>query len=96
VEIDEDTSFSVGDFLGANAVALFQVEAGVIYLSITDIAGSSKALNSGTVGAVVVQGLSVGQCVFTIAIDDLRFIDAAGADVELADLEATEVSLSVQ
>lgn len=96
VGVDEHAAFLSGDFFGANTVALFQIEPGVMYLSITDIADNSKALKSGLVGTVALQGLSAGQCDFMVSVDDLRFIDATGADMVVKDLEISDVSLTVQ
>lgn len=96
VEVDESSAFLAGEFFGTNEVVLFQVEPGVMYLSITEIADNGKALRSGLVGTVAMQALSAGQCDFSISGDDLRFIDATGADVEIQNLEITDVFLTVQ
>ena len=92
VVVDEDTGFLIGDFMSADALALFQIQGRVLYLSLTDIGGTSKALKSGSIGTVTVEGMNADQCDFTIAVEDFRFIDAAGGDVLVTDLQVSGVS----
>ncbi len=95
VTIDEANGFTPGDFLGADTIALFQVEAGVIHLAIVDISTNEKTMTNGSLGTITIQGLSAGQCGFTIDMNELRFIDAQGENLEFLDLDVLDVSFTV-
>jgi hypothetical protein len=96
VNIDEETGFVVGDFIGNEAIALFQIEDEMIYISVTNIADKGKSLRSGAIGDILFSGASQGQCEFTVDPEDLRFIDATGAEMAVNGLEMTGIVVNIQ
>ena len=56
---------------------------------------SDKGMMSGSIGEVVVEGVAAGQCTFSVNLEDVRFIDATGEDLEISDLGVAGVSLIV-
>jgi len=96
VEISEGTAFSTGDFFGPDALAFFKVEPGVVHLSVTGIAGRSKALRSGDVGTITVQGRTPGECRFTVPREHLAIIGPSGSEIPTESLVVSGTSLSIK
>jgi hypothetical protein len=96
VAIDEDDGFAIGGLLGADAIALFQVEAGVVHLAVSGIAPEGKSYRSGLLGEMRVDGVAAGSSLFRIQPDQLVFIDESGEDLPVDGLEIEAVTLSVE
>lgn len=94
--VREQDAFSLGGWFGADALALLQVEDGVIYLAVTRIASNGSEKASGSVGDIAFHTQGSGQIDFTINHSDVRFIDANGQDVEVPDLAIGEATLVVE
>jgi hypothetical protein len=95
VDVADGSAFSSGDILGANVVSLFRVESGVIYLAITRLANNAKTVKTGALGTIAIRGLSAGQCAFTVAAEDVHFVDAAGGAIAAPGLAVTGASVVV-
>ncbi|MBU2501953.1 cohesin domain-containing protein [bacterium] len=96
VEVEENDGYAPGGFLGSDALGIFQVDDGVIYLSLTDINDNGKALRSGSVGTITIRGLAPGVCHFMIDPENVRFIDATGTEVFVEGLELGEAMVTVE
>ncbi len=94
--IREQDAYGPGVYFGTDALALLQVDDGIMYLAITRIASKSADKNSGLVGEIAFNAQQNGQCDFIVNIDDVRFIDANGQNVEIPDLAIRETTLTVE
>ena len=95
VEVDT-LSFVQGSYFGTNAISLFQIMDDKIHLSISAIHGDAMVNGTGQLAAFEVTGLSSGTSTFTIAPEELHFIDDNGNEMDITDyLEVRDLTVTV-
>jgi len=92
---DSQTNW-IGNLWSSSAIGLFEVESGIVYLSITQIAGSGNVSGDGTIMELDLTAEQVGVASLTLIQSDLVFYDVNGAEVTMSELEIDGVSITIE
>ncbi|NQV16527.1 hypothetical protein HQ531_13780 [bacterium] len=86
----------IGDVWSGNAIGITEMEDGLIYSSITQIAGDDLVEDNGELLSINFVGDETGEAVFEIQSDELFFYDEDGAQIIIDDLTIHSDSISVE
>lgn len=94
--IGDDQAGWIGNLWSSSAVGLLEVESGIVYLSITQIAGSGSVSGDGIVLSLDVTAEQSGVTALDLIQSRLIFYDENGAEITMSDLEIEGVSITIE
>lgn len=96
--IDDSQTNWIGNLWSSSAIGLFEVESGIVYLSITQVAGggSVSVSGDGIVMELEVTAEQAGVASLNLIQSDLVFYDENGAKITMSDLEIEGVSITIE
>ncbi len=92
---DSQTNW-IGNLWSSSAIGLLEVESGVAYLSISQIAGSGNVSGDGTIMKLEITAEQVGVASLNLIQSQLIFYDESGAEITMSDLELEGASITIE
>jgi len=94
--ISADQSDWIGSVWSSSAIGFLEVESGLVYVSITQIAGTSDVSGDGTVLTLDLTAEQAGVASLDLIQSHLVFYDAEGAEITMSDLELEGTSITIE
>jgi len=94
--IGGDQSDWIGDVWSSSAIGLIEVESGIVYLSITQVAGAGNISGNGTILSLNLTTEQAGVASLDLVQSQLVFYDSNGGEVPMNDLEIEGASITIE
>lgn len=94
--ISADQSDWIGSVWSSSAIGFLEVESGLVYVSITQIAGTSDVSDDGTVLTFDLTAEQIGVASLDLIQSHLVFYDVDGAEITMSDLEIEGASITIE
>ena len=94
LSLDDSQSDWIGNSWATSAIGLLEEDSGIVYLSISQIAGSEN-VDGGTIFTIDFTAEASGTAVLDFLTDYLVFYDEDGSEIVFTDLEVEGVSVTI-
>jgi len=94
--IRDDQSNWIGSIWSSSAIGMLEVESGIIYLSITQVAGAGNVSGDGTVLTLEFDTRQAGIASLDLIQRDLVFYDKDGAELAMNELKIEGVDITIE
>jgi len=94
--IDDSQSNWIGNLWSSSAIGLLEVEPGIAYLSISQVAGGGNVSGDGTIMELGLTAEQVGVASVNLIQSQLIFYDENGTEITMSDLEIEGASITIE
>ncbi len=95
ISIDDTQTEWIGNIWSQSALGLLEVENGIVYFSVTQVAGSGNADNGGTILTIQVAPEQSGSTSLDLLPSQLTFYDSDGQELNIKNLDIEGISLTI-
>ena len=92
---NDSTGFNIGDFFGDENIFFVNQENSSIYFSVSIQQGNMEVDGTGAIGVFQFEGLSNGVSEIEILLNNLKFFDSSGHEIDISNLQIKSSTVTV-